>query len=90
MRNITLGLLTIATLGAAALPAVAADSVTTRIEPRPYYGAVVTVENGVRVYRPLPHHDRVIINPSNAPIYLGINDRPAITNQNVNGNIGRR
>lgn len=90
MRHFTLGLLTIASLGTGILPAVAADSVTTRIEPRPYYGAVVTVENGVRVYRPLPHHDRVIINPTNAPIYLGINDRPAIVNQNAATNTGRR
>lgn len=88
MRTWTLGLLSLASLAAAALPASAADSVTTRIEPRPYYGAVVTVENGVRVYRPLPHHDRVIINPSNAPVYLGIQDRPAIVNQNANS--GRR
>lgn len=89
MRHFTLGLLTVASLGAGVLPAMAGDSVTTRIEPRPYYGAVVTVENGVRVYRPLPHHDRVIINPTNAPIYLGINDRPAIVNQNA-ATIGRR
>lgn len=34
------------------------------IETRPYYGAVVTVENGVRVWRPLPPHDRIIINPN--------------------------
>lgn len=31
-----------------------ADRFTTRIETRPYYGAVVTLEHGVRVYRPLP------------------------------------
>ena len=65
----------IAVLASPALCA-ASDSVTTRIEPRPYYGAVVTVEKGVRVYRPLPHHDRVIINPTNAPVYLGINEYP--------------
>jgi hypothetical protein len=40
-----------------------AAQVTTRIETRPVYGAVVTLEHGVRVYRPLPPHDRVIINP---------------------------
>ncbi len=85
MRKTTFGILILASLGAGIAPAFAADSVTTRIEPRPYYGAVVTVENGVRVYRPLPHHDRIIINPTNAPVYLGINDRPAIINQNAAG-----
>lgn len=89
MRKSTIGLLMLASLAAGIHPASAADSVTTRVEPRPYYGAVVTVENGVRVYRPLPHHDRIIINPGNAPIYLGINDRPAIINQNAAG-AGRR
>jgi hypothetical protein len=52
--------------GAAALlptPALAGDAVTTRIETRPFYGAVVTLEEGVRVFRPLPRHDRIIINP---------------------------
>lgn len=37
---------------------------TTRYEPRPFYGATVTIENGVRVWRPLPPHDRIIIDPS--------------------------
>lgn len=50
-------------LVALAAPAIAGDAVTTRIETRPYYGAVVTVEQGVRVWRPLPPHDRIIINP---------------------------
>jgi hypothetical protein len=50
--------------GAAVLAAPAlADAVTTRIETRPFYGAVVTLEEGVRVFRPLPRHDRIIINP---------------------------
>jgi hypothetical protein len=46
--------------------------VTTRIETRPVYGATVTLEHGVRVYRPLPPHDRVIINPGGkTPLVLG-------------------
>jgi hypothetical protein len=54
------------------LPA-SAESYTTRIEPRPFYGATITIEAGVRVFRPLPPHDRIIINPDNAtPIYLGV------------------
>lgn len=59
-------LLASAVAAAAAVPASAGNeggAVTTRIETRPYYGAVVTVENGVRVWRPLPPHDRIIINP---------------------------
>jgi len=76
-------------LSVAAPQVLAADSVTTRIETRPYYGAVVTVEKGVRVYRPLPAHDRVIINPSNAPIYLGLPENRPIINQNATS-VGRR
>lgn len=43
-----------------------ADAVTTRIETRPYYGAITTIEHGVRVMRALPPHDRIIINPDGA------------------------
>ena len=50
---------------------------TTRIEPRPVYGAIITLEAGVRVFRPLPPHDRIIINPGNAtPLYMGVGDAP--------------
>jgi hypothetical protein len=62
MRFLALGLLTGASLAASTLPALA-EPVTTRIETRPFYGATVTLEEGVRVFRPLPSHDRVIINP---------------------------
>jgi hypothetical protein len=34
---------------------------TPRLETGPYYGATVTVEEGVRVFRPLPPHGRFII-----------------------------
>lgn len=48
---------------------------TTRIETRPFYGAVVTMEEGVRVFRPLPPTERVIINPNGAtPLSLGFNE----------------
>ena len=40
-----------------------AEGYTTRIETRPFYGAVVTLEEGVRVFRPLPVERQVIINP---------------------------
>lgn len=91
MRRLVLGLLAGASVGLGAVSAIAADAVTTRIEPRPFYGAVVTVEHGVRVFRPLPRHDRVIVNPGNAPVYLGINEVPAasIINQNANINVNR-
>ncbi|HYD15866.1 MAG TPA: hypothetical protein VEA77_05650 [Hyphomicrobium sp.] len=36
---------------------------TTRIETQPVNGARVTVENGVRVFRPLPSEQHVIVNP---------------------------
>lgn len=45
------------------VPAFAQEAYTTRIEPQAYYGAVVTLEAGVRVYRPLPPDRHVIINP---------------------------
>lgn len=57
-----------AALGATA--AAAYDEGLVRIEPRPYYGAVVTVEQGVRVYRPLPSQSLMIINPNRTPISL--------------------
>jgi hypothetical protein len=50
-----------------------AEPATTRIEPRPFYGATITIEAGVRVFRPLPPHDRIIIAPDSAgPVYLGV------------------
>jgi hypothetical protein len=75
MRSLTLGVLAGVGLAAGSLPALA-QSVTTRIEPRPVYGAIVTVERGVRVFRPLPPHDRVIINPNGTPVQLNVGDAP--------------
>jgi hypothetical protein len=46
------------------------DGGLVRIEPRPYYGAVVTMEQGVRVYRPLPTQNLMIINPNRTPVSL--------------------
>ncbi len=55
--------------------AVAQDGRTTRIEPRPFYGATVTIEAGVRVFRPLPPTKHVIINPhGSTPLSLGFNE----------------
>ncbi len=48
---------------------------TTRIETRPYYGATVTIESGVRVFRGLPPTRHMIINPNGqTPLQLGIQD----------------
>ena len=54
--------------------AAAAESYTTRIEPRPFYGSVTTLEHGVRVIRPLPPERQVIINPNGTPLSLGFNE----------------
>jgi hypothetical protein len=57
----------IAGAGAAlAVPALAEQAYTTRIETQRYYGAVTTVEHGVRVTRPLPATQHMIINPEGA------------------------
>lgn len=67
---------------AAALPitGASAESSTIRIEPRPYYGAVVTLEQGVRVWRPLPPTRHMIINPTGAPVHVNVADiRETIT-----------
>ena len=75
MRYLALGIMAGLGIAAGSLPALAQS--TTRIEPRPFYGATVTMEAGVRVFRPLPPHDRVIINPNNAtPLTLNVGDPP--------------
>jgi hypothetical protein len=56
-------LLATAVAVASSLPAMAQQPYTTRIETRPYYGAVVTIEHGVRVYRPVPPTQHLIVNP---------------------------
>jgi hypothetical protein len=58
-----------------ALPANGEEAYTTRIEPRVFYGATITLEEGVRVFRPLPPHRHVIINPGNrTPLSLSFNE----------------
>jgi hypothetical protein len=57
------------------LPARADESYTTRIEPRNVYGATVTIEEGVRVFRPLPTERRVFVNPGGmTPLYLEVDE----------------
>jgi hypothetical protein len=66
-----------------------AESFTTRIETRPFYGAVVTLEEGVRVFRALPADRQVIIDPNGTPISLGFNEtRVYEHSSNYNYNYG--
>jgi len=68
--------------GVSLIPAAAfaQSATTTRIETRPFYGATVTLEEGVRVFRPLPPHERVIINPNGAaPLSLGFEEKRSIS-----------
>ncbi|MGE0767717.1 MAG: hypothetical protein AB7L90_14735 [Hyphomicrobiaceae bacterium] len=77
MRNAFALVLAAAT---ALAPAAALSQTTTRIETRPFYGATVTLEEGVRVFRPLPPQDRVIINPNGAtPLSLGFEEKRAVS-----------
>lgn len=79
-----------ATLATATLATVARaqDATTTRIETRAFYGATVTLEAGVRVFRPLPPHSKVIINPGGVtPLHLGHEEYRATTH-NYNYNSG--
>ncbi|MEL6225705.1 MAG: hypothetical protein AAFR01_01625 [Pseudomonadota bacterium] len=70
-RKILTGLLVVIASTTSTATVFAGDAKTTRIEPRPYYGATVTIEAGVRVFRPLPPTKHVIINPgSRTPINL--------------------
>jgi hypothetical protein len=78
MRSLGLSALAVIA-GAHICPAQAQqDASTTRIEPRPIYGAVVTIEHGVRVYRPVPPTTHLIVNPEGVPMMLNIGD-PART-----------
>jgi hypothetical protein len=78
-----------------AAPALAIDSYTTRIEPRAVYGATVTIEEGVRVYRPIPSEQHVIINPGGTtPLslgyytYVGPSIDPRFTRNSISGEAG--
>lgn len=82
-KSVVIAFSTTAALLLSVLPA-AAQAYTTRIEPRPFYGAVVTLEEGVRVIRPLPPVRHVIINPDNAtPLTLGFNETRVYENRTI-------
>lgn len=79
----------IASLALGTVPATNANAQsTTRIETNPSYGAIVTIENGVKVYRVLPRHDRVIINPGGkTPLHLGY-EQVTVDEHNYNYDYG--
>lgn len=87
--RLTAGLIVfLAVSGASA--ALAQGAQTTRIETRPYYGAVVTIENGVRVYRPVPPTTHLIINPDGlTPLTLGVG-AAVVAQPPVDGNAAGR
>ncbi len=62
VRKIGLAIFGIVTAVGLSAPAVAGELI--RIETTPTYGATVTVEQGVRIFRPLPAPSRIIINPA--------------------------
>ena len=70
-------------------PAALAEAAhTTRIETRPYYGAVVTIEHGVRVYRPVPPTQHLIVNPDGmTPLQLNIGRGAAASTSQRPGSI---
>lgn len=75
-------------VAATPIVAVASEATTTRIETRPFYGATVTLEAGVRVFRPLPPHSKVIINPGGkTPVSLGFEENRFVSH-NYNYNYG--
>jgi len=80
MRSLTVLLVA----AAAAVPVqslLAEQAHTTRIVTQQYYGAVVTVEHGVRVIRPLPPTEHLIVNQDGkSPLVLSIGKRP-VNNQ---------
>lgn len=74
MRTFTTLSLGLAMLLGAMASAHAGDAKTIRIEPRAFYGATVSLESGVRVFRPLPAASHVIINPNRTPLHISIKD----------------
>ncbi len=72
LKILSLSALSLSLLASAAS---AQDTSTTRIIHGDVSGAMVTIEGGVRVFRPLPPTHRVIINPDGAtPLSLSLNE----------------
>jgi hypothetical protein len=74
MRNLLKPFILIAAVVFAQSGVQAGDAKTIRIEPRAFYGATVSLESGVRVFRPLPPPGYVIINPNQTPVNINVED----------------
>lgn len=85
MLRVVLGVATILLAGVLSVGSAAAkEAKTIRIEPRAWQGATISLEAGVRVYRPLPRTTHVIVNPNKTPVNLTIKDvNKRITNTNI-------
>lgn len=65
----------LAALAALAFSSGAGAQTLTRIETHAFYGATVTVEEGVRVFRPLPSTGHMIINPGGrTPVSVNLSE----------------
>ncbi|MBN9282449.1 MAG: hypothetical protein J0H37_09385 [Hyphomicrobium denitrificans] len=73
-RSFPMFLIALAPAMLAMTGAASADGFTARIVTQPYYGAVTTLEHGVRVIRPLPPERYVIVNPNRTPLALSFNE----------------
>jgi hypothetical protein len=79
-------IITAAALMALSTAAFAQSATTTRVETRPFYGATVTLEEGVRVFRPLPPHTKVVINPGGkTPMSLSFEENRTISHNYDHG-----
>lgn len=84
MRGAVVCLVAMALTSAVSVAASAQDAYTTRIEPRNFYGAMVTIEAGVRVFRPLPPTRHVIVNPGGqTPLSMSFNETRVYEHRNV-------
>ncbi len=80
-------LLTLTVTSLAAPSVLAQDASLIRVEPRPYYGATITIEEGVRVFRPLPKTKTMVINPGQkTPLHLHVDGQDR-AGQQVTNNI---
>lgn len=67
---------------------VLAQGRVTQIEPRPTYGATVTIEEGVRVFRPFPAGSRhVIVNPNRTPLIIDVGQDGAVNQATSQSNV---
>ena len=73
LRKLVVSLIGLSALVLSTLSSYAQDNSVTIIETRPFYGATVTIERGVRVTRAFPSNKHIIINPfGETPLRLSI------------------